>query len=154
MTDIRELLNETLIKKGLSPEQAAGYIGCSGMQVRRWIKKENIPGILQRKAIEEGIKRIKKEVPSTVKKHYVGRIYRKNGQTFLISGEATWGKEEFKKLIQEDHEFVEKLGKFKAEFLKKVNISEAVFLRDHDYWTGFQEIFYMAYKYGVKLPEV
>ena len=68
MADIRDLLNDILIKKTMSPESAAAFIECSGRQIRRWIKKESIPGILQRKAIKEGIKRIKAEVSDVASK--------------------------------------------------------------------------------------
>ena len=58
--DIRDKLKDTMQESGLSPEQAAVFIGCTGQQVRRWLNKESVPTLVYRKAIELGIKRIQK----------------------------------------------------------------------------------------------
>jgi transcriptional regulator with XRE-family HTH domain len=54
-------LSKLLALRGLSPERAAGYLGCSGVQIRRWIKGEAKPSPLYKKAIAAGIKKIDKE---------------------------------------------------------------------------------------------
>lgn len=61
MSDIREELKKVLLKTGLSPESAATFIGCSGRQVRRWIKRISNPTLIYRRTIKKGIKKIKKE---------------------------------------------------------------------------------------------
>ena len=61
MKKLIESLRKVLADKNLSPEQAAGYIGCSGIQIRRWIKGASKPSPIYRAAIEVGIERIKRE---------------------------------------------------------------------------------------------
>jgi len=60
MKDIRDELKEIMEEKGLSPEEVSKFIGCSGQQVRRWIKKENKPSLIYKQAIRRGIKKIKR----------------------------------------------------------------------------------------------
>lgn len=59
MNNLIDDLNKAMISKALSPEQAAGFIGCTGIQIRRWLRGESKPGPIYRKAILEGIKKIK-----------------------------------------------------------------------------------------------
>jgi len=56
--ELRRLMEE----KGLSPAVAARFIGCSGRQVYRWISGEFEPTPLYRKAISEGIERMRREL--------------------------------------------------------------------------------------------
>jgi transcriptional regulator with XRE-family HTH domain len=51
-------LKKILKEKRLSPEQASGYIGCSGNQIRRWIKGTSKPSPIYREAIQNGIEKI------------------------------------------------------------------------------------------------
>jgi hypothetical protein len=62
MDDLIETLRALMAVNKLSPEQAAGYIGCSGMQIRRWLKGAT-PKPLSRQAIRFGIARIKQAMP-------------------------------------------------------------------------------------------
>jgi hypothetical protein len=61
MNNLIELLRKTLSEKGLSPERACHYIGCSGNEIRRWFKGISKPTPLYQKAIKEGIEKIKRE---------------------------------------------------------------------------------------------
>jgi hypothetical protein len=61
MKDLIESLKTTLLDKALSPEQASGYIGCSGNQIRRWFRGTSRPTPLYREAILRGIEKIKRE---------------------------------------------------------------------------------------------
>lgn len=47
-------------ERGLSPEDASRFIGCSFIQVYRWLRRESIPTFLYRKAILRAIKKMKK----------------------------------------------------------------------------------------------
>jgi hypothetical protein len=62
MKELIEELRRVLLDKGISPERAAsGYlVGCSGQSIRRWLKGTK-PNPIFRKAIEEGIEKIKRE---------------------------------------------------------------------------------------------
>ena len=51
-------LRRAMAAKRLSPEQAAGYIGCTGAQIRRWFKGVSNPTPIYREAIKRGIERI------------------------------------------------------------------------------------------------
>lgn len=57
------LLWETMQLKDLSFERAGQFIGCSGNQVMRWVKGAHKPTAPYRKLIEEGIRKIDREVP-------------------------------------------------------------------------------------------
>jgi hypothetical protein len=63
MKELIEELGQVLLDKGISPERAAsGYlVGCSGQSIRRWLKGTK-PNPMFRKAIKEGIEKIKREV--------------------------------------------------------------------------------------------
>lgn len=61
MNELIELLKQALIEKSLSPEQASGYIGCSGNQIRRWFRGDSRPTPIYREAIRVGIEKIKRE---------------------------------------------------------------------------------------------
>jgi hypothetical protein len=61
MKDLIESLKTTLLDKALSPEQASGYIGCSGNQIRRWFRGTSRPTPIYREAIRVGIEKIKRE---------------------------------------------------------------------------------------------
>ena len=61
MKDLIESLKATLLDKSLSPEQASGYIGCSGNQIRRWFRGDSHPTPIYREAIRVGIEKIKRE---------------------------------------------------------------------------------------------
>ena len=61
------LLGKTMILKGLSPERAALYLGCSGRQIRRWIEGKTKPTPIYLRAIEAGIQKINREVPDDIK---------------------------------------------------------------------------------------
>lgn len=55
IVDLKEVMEE----KGLSPENAAKFIGCSFNQVYRWLSGESKPTLIYRKAIRRGINRMK-----------------------------------------------------------------------------------------------
>ncbi len=61
MKELIESLQKIMLDKNLSAEQAAHYIGCSGIQVRRWIKGTSKPRPIYREAIKVGILRITRE---------------------------------------------------------------------------------------------
>lgn len=62
--DLIKSLEKVMKEKELSPERAAGYIGCSGVQIRRWLKGDVRPRHIYREAIKRGIEIIKKEAIS------------------------------------------------------------------------------------------
>lgn len=154
MKDIRDLLRETLVVKGLSAEQAANYLNCSGMQIRRWVKKEAVPGLLHRKAIEEGIKKIKKEVSdihpkgSFIYRDASGKTIRKHGGPAVWTGKAA-------EVDEELEEVAEKVLVFFNELALKVDSHEKVVLDEiADYMGEIIELISMAKKYNVKLPKI
>ncbi|MBA7523220.1 hypothetical protein ES705_15343 [subsurface metagenome] len=53
-------LKQTLEEKKISPETASRFIECSPKQVYLWIKGQSKPHRLYRKAIQRGLKRMKK----------------------------------------------------------------------------------------------
>ena len=59
-----EALHRLMEEKGLSPEKVSPYIGCSARQIRRWISGEFEPTPLYRKAIVQGIQRIREGKPN------------------------------------------------------------------------------------------
>ena len=61
MKELIESLQKEMLEKHLSPEQAAGYIGCTGVAIRRWIKGLHTPGPIYREAIRIGIEKIKRD---------------------------------------------------------------------------------------------
>lgn len=61
MKELIESLQKAMSEKNLSPEQAAGYIGCTGIAIRRWIKGVHAPSPVYRAAIRVGIEKIKQE---------------------------------------------------------------------------------------------
>jgi hypothetical protein len=56
-----ELLRETMAVYGLSPEKAGTYIEVPGITVRRWLRGENEPGEIYRRAIRDGVEKMKRE---------------------------------------------------------------------------------------------
>ena len=56
-------LKKLMSKKGLSPERASHFIGCSTNTVIRWVKNLNPPSRRYRRMIEEGIVKIKEAYP-------------------------------------------------------------------------------------------
>jgi len=66
MNDLIADLENTIRERGLSPEDASKFIGCSFIQVYRWLRRESIPTFLYRKAILRAIKKMKKmpSIPS------------------------------------------------------------------------------------------
>ena len=60
MNDLIADLENTIRERGLSPEDASKFIGCSFIQVYRWLRKESVPTFLYRKAILRAIKKMKK----------------------------------------------------------------------------------------------
>ena len=52
MIEIVKELRKLLKEKRVSPETAAGYIGASGREVRRWVDGEAVPNLLSRQAIK------------------------------------------------------------------------------------------------------
>lgn len=61
MIEIMKSLKKVMEDKHLSPEQASGYIGCSGRQIRRWLEEVCIPNPVYREAIRQGIEKIKRD---------------------------------------------------------------------------------------------
>ncbi len=60
MMDLITKLEKEMNQKNLSAEDTAKIIGCSFSQVYRWIKRENKPNFLYRKAVERAIKKMKR----------------------------------------------------------------------------------------------
>lgn len=60
MSDLITDLKNTMDERGLSPEDASKFIGCSFIQVYRWLRRESVPTFLYRKAILKTIKKMKK----------------------------------------------------------------------------------------------
>ena len=50
-----KLLSEVMSVYDLSPEQAAGYVGCSGSQIRRWLAGRFEPTAVYVQAIVRGV---------------------------------------------------------------------------------------------------
>jgi len=55
-----EQLRSTLLQKGISPERAAPFFEVSFKTLYRWLNYESNPTKLYRKAIRQGLRRIKK----------------------------------------------------------------------------------------------
>jgi len=60
MNDLIADLENTIRERGLSAEDASKFIGCSFIQVYRWLRRESVPTFLYRKAILRAIKKMKK----------------------------------------------------------------------------------------------
>jgi len=60
MSDLITDLKNTMDERGLSPEDTSKFIGCSFIQVYRWLRRESAPTFLYRKAILRAIKKMKK----------------------------------------------------------------------------------------------
>ena len=60
MNDLITDLKNTMDERGLSPEDASKFIGCSFIQVYRWLRRESVPTFIYRKAISRAIKKMKK----------------------------------------------------------------------------------------------
>lgn len=132
---IIRLLWETMQIKALSFERAGQFLGCSGNQIRRWIKGAHKPTAPYRKMIEEGIKKIDREIPGDTQEGLVSwraavvpeeeRIY---GEQFQIFFDA----------------ICKKVGKIERQYI----------LFNDDYLAGFQEILYLARKHKIELPDL
>jgi len=103
------------------------------MQIRRWIKRKAIPGLLHRKAIDEGIKRIEKEVPDVIK-------------------EGGWWTGE--PIPEEKKAASKKVKTFFNEIMQKADPLLQKTLTQEDYFEGFQEWLFAAKKLGVNLPKI
>ena len=131
MGDIRDLLKETLIAAGLSPERSARYFdGITARQIRRWIKKESDPQLLQRKIIERAIKEIDKDLEKI----------RKPGAAYWT--EELAGPPEIPK---KEKEFSDKIKVFYDALMKKAHSSERVCIANCI--SDFSEILYLARKH-------
>jgi len=60
MIDLIKLLKAVMVKKKLSAEVAAKFIGCSGRQVQRWLDGESQPSFLSQNAIRLALRKIKR----------------------------------------------------------------------------------------------
>jgi len=60
MNDLIADLEDTIRERGLSAEDASKFIGCSSVQVYRWLRRESVPTFLYRKAILRATKKMKK----------------------------------------------------------------------------------------------
>lgn len=127
------LLYETMLLKKLSYERTGAYLGCTGSQVWRWIRKGGIPTEPYRKIIEDGIKRINLEIPGDK------------------DGLVAWGRSIDKP--EEDKFYNDQFPSFLNALERKVDkITRETFFFNDDYLHGFQEILFLALKHNVKLP--
>ena len=127
------LLFETMQLKGLTSECAAPFIGCSGMQIRRWFKGD-IPGPIYKKAIAEGIKKIEEAIP---------------GDT--LEGLVSW---QPVKISDEEKALQEKLSIFFKDLMEKTTSEEKKLLfSDPGAFIAFQNFLYITRKYKIKLPK-
>lgn len=60
MEDLIKELKKVMKEKGLSPEKASKYLGCSAKQIRRWITSKATPTYVYQNLIRKGINKIKK----------------------------------------------------------------------------------------------
>ena len=60
MNDLITDLENAIRERGLSPEDASKFIGCSSVQTYRWLRRESVPTFLYRKAISRAIWNMKK----------------------------------------------------------------------------------------------
>jgi len=60
MIDLIKSLKTVMVKKKLSAEGVARFIGCSGRQVRRWVDGQSDPSLLSQNAIRLALRRIKR----------------------------------------------------------------------------------------------
>ena len=129
-------LKETMIIKNLSPERAASFIGCSGRQVRRWIKGEINPSPVHMKAIESGLRKINREIP---------------GDT--PDGVVSW---RAVKISDEDKTIRNKITDFLVALVKAARKSGHITFthQEDENFEGFEEICFLAAKLKVKLPEI
>lgn len=61
MKQLIRSLKSIMDEKFLSPEQASKYIGCSGVQIRRWVAGTSTPSPIYREAIRVGVEKIKRD---------------------------------------------------------------------------------------------
>lgn len=136
MTKLARFLKETLILKGLSPEQAAHFLGCNGRQIRRWTDGEVDPSPVYIKLIEAGIKKINREIPGDTPEG-------------LVSWRAV-------KTPESEIELQNKITAFFRDLLEKAGPggrSIVIKIADENL-DSFEEICNLANKLKVKLPEI
>lgn len=127
------ILYETMLIKKLTTEKAAFYIGCSSVQVWRWIRKGQTPTKPYIMMIQEGIDKINLEIPGDK------------------DGLVAWGR---RVEVPEEEEFYNKqFPVFFDALCKKVDKTtrENILFND-DYLHGFREILFLVQKYKVELP--
>lgn len=136
MTKLARLLKETLILKGLSPEQAAPFIGCSGRQIRKWTDGDVDPSPVYITLIEAGMKKINREIPGDTPEG-------------LVSWRAV-------KTPADEIELQNKITAFFRDLLEKAGPGgRSIVIKSADEnLDGFEEICDLARRLKVKLPEI
>ena len=130
-----KLLSEAMSVYGLSPEQAAGYVGCSGSQVRRWLAGRFEPTAVYVQAIARGVVKMKAEIAEP---------------------KGAWrGKPENELPNAAEDKFHAQMKRVFEELEPQLTANEkyVIFAANPDYCQGFTEILALVRKYGVKLPK-
>ena len=60
MNDLIADLENTICEKNISFEDASKFVGCSSVQIYRWIRRQSIPTLIYRQAISKAIKKMEK----------------------------------------------------------------------------------------------
>jgi hypothetical protein len=125
-------LSEAMTRYGLSAEQAARYVGCSGAQIRRWIARRYLPTPIYAQAIMQGIHKMKSE---------------------LAVADGSWRRQP-EEDPAEDDTFKVEMKRIFEELGQRLSAEEKyeVFAANPDYWNGFVRYLALIRKYKIDLP--
>lgn len=132
-----KLLSEAMSVYDLSPEQAAGYVGCSGSQIRRWLAGRFEPTAVYVQAIVRGVEKMKAELSEPSAAWRSAR-----------APEDDPGTAAEKKFLAQMKDVFERL-----EPQLTADEKYLLFVAHPDSWQGFTEVLSLVRKYGVKLPK-
>ena len=131
--NVVKLLSDEMTLYGLSPEQAAGYVGCSGSQIRRWLARRYVPTPVYVQAIMRGIEKMRAELAVT---------------------DGTWRRPQDEDPVAEEG-FNAKTRQLFEELESHLTPDEkyAIFIANPDYWNGFNSVLTLIMKYKIELPK-
>jgi hypothetical protein len=127
-----KLLSDAMTLYGLSPEQAAGYVGCSGSQIRRWLARRYIPTPIYAQAIMHGIEKMRAE---------------------LAESDGAWRRPQDVDPEAEEV-FNAQMKQLFEELEPHLTPEEKYtnFVANPDYWKGFIAYLYLIRKYKIEIP--
>ena len=140
LTGVVRLLYEISIIKNLSPQKLAPYLGFSHVQIWRWFQGAE-PKKDSERLILEGIEKIKQVIPGDPK------------QDGLVPWDLRWTEEEARAEEEKKNKPIhDKIDRFFRELSKKVSETEAAIYLTPEAVEDFQNLVFLAEKYGIEFP--